>query len=823
MVLRVACLVLFAVSCLWSAVPPLKEHFGFTPGDDRKLADYGQIVSYFQKLSKASDRMRWVEFGKTSEGRPMYAAFISSPQNLRRLERLKDINRSLALALYEPEQARKALGEGKVFVWIDSGLHSTEVAPAQHAPHLAYKMLSSDDARTRRVLDNVVLIQIPVINPDGLEMVVSWYRRNVGTPYELAPLPFLYQKYAGHDNNRDWFMLNLTETRHVSRLLYQEWFPQIVYNQHQQPAFPARIFIPPYAEPLNPNIPAAVMQGINLIGAAMAERFAMEGKTGVLSYFGFDAWWNGGLRSSPAFHNMHGILTETAASGYATPRDYDPAKFPERFSNGMPTRHPGIFYQQPWQGGRWTLRDAIEYMLTADAAILELAAERREEFLNKAYALARAHRQSQEKPFAYVISPDQWDRSSAVEMVRRLQWAGIEVKRAAEAFQAGGKSYPRGTLVLPARQPFRAYLIDLMEPQRYPEIRIGTTGPTKRPYDIAGWTLRMAMGVAVDRIEEPFTAKLENAGEIGAPAPSLDRRENASFLAVIDLLNKGAAVRWAADGKILAQGAASPEEFAKAAWELRKPRVALYQPSLANIDTGWVQWLLDTFQAPYSVLRNEDVKKPDWRSAHDALIFASQSASSILSGARPGGGRPGSSETPSQQRPEFTGGIGNEGWAQVAQFVEQGGTLIALDAASELPVQKMPLGLKGLLRGGEPAAESPDAYYCPGSLLRVVVDNTHPLGFGMPKESIVFVSGGQVWDVKDPQARTVVRFAEKDVLASGWLSGEKAILGKAAVVELKHGKGRVILYGFRPHFRGQTFGAFKLLLNALYYASAQPR
>ena len=548
----------------------------------------------------------------------------------------------------------------------------------------------------------------------------------------------------------------------------------------------------------------------------------MEGKTGVLSYFGFDGWWNGGLRSSPAFHNMHGILTETAASGYATPRDYDPAKFPERFTNGMPTRQPGIFYQQPWQGGRWTLRDAIEYMLTADAAILELAAERREEFLNKAYTLARAHRQSQEKPFAYVIAPQQWDRSSAVEMTRRLQWAGIEVKRAAEAFEAGGKSYPRGTLVLPARQPFRGYLVDLMEPQRYPEIRSGVTGPTKRPYDIAGWTLRMAMGVAVDRIEEPFAAKLENAGELGAPAPSLDHRENASFLALADLLNKSVPVRWAKDGRILTPGAAAPEELARAAWELRKPRVALYQPSLANIDTGWVEWLLDAFRVPYSVLRNEDLKKTDWRSAHDTLIFASQSAASILNGARAGAGRPSSSDAPAEQRPEFTGGIGDAGWAQVAQFVGQGGTLIALDAASELPVQKMPLGLKGLLRGGEASPESRDAYYCPGSLLRVTVDNTHPLGFGMPNESIVFVSGGQVWETKNAQARTVVRFAEKDILASGWLSGESAILGKAAVVELKEGKGRVLLYGFRPHFRGQTFGSFKLLLNALYYASAAP-
>jgi hypothetical protein len=332
----------------------------------------------------------------------------------------------------------------------------------------------------------------------------------------------------------------------------------------------------------------------------------------------------------------------------------------------------------------------------------------------------------------------------------------------------------------------------------------------------------MAMGVAVDRVDEPFTARLENAGELGVPAPSLDRRENSSFLATIDLLEKRVPVRWGADGKILTQGAASPDEFAKGAWELRKPRVALYQPSLANIDTGWVQWLLDAFRVPHSLLRNADVSKPDWRSGHDTLIFASQGASSILNGSRAGGGRPASPESAPQQRPEYTGGIGAGGWTQVAQFVEQGGTLIAIDAASELPVQKLPLGLKGLLRGGEASPESADEYYCPGSLLRVTVDNTHPVAFGMPKESIVFVSGGQVWDIRNGAARTIVRFAEKDVLASGWLSGEKAIAGKPAVIEVPQGKGRVILFGFRPHFRGQTHGAFKLLLNALYHSSAAP-
>ena len=289
----------FAAACLASAgVPTPKEHLGFQPGDDYKLANYDEIIGYFQKLAAGSDRIKLVEYGKTSMGRPSYLAFISSPENLKRLDEFKAINRKLALGTASSEEAQSLAEKGRSIVWIDSGLHATEVAPAQHSPVLAYRMLTDESEETRRIRDNVILLQVPVINPDGLDMVVDWYCKNVGTPYELAPLPFLYQKYVGHDNNRDWFMMNLQETRNVSKLLFQEWFPQIIYNQHQAPPFPARIFVPPYAEPLNPNIPAAVMEGINTIGSAIKERLAQENKPGVLSYLGFDAWWNGGLRSA---------------------------------------------------------------------------------------------------------------------------------------------------------------------------------------------------------------------------------------------------------------------------------------------------------------------------------------------------------------------------------------------------------------------------------------------------------------------------------------------------------------------------------------------
>ncbi|MBK5294598.1 MAG: peptidase M14 [Acidobacteriia bacterium] len=822
----------------FGALPTPKEHLGFTPGDDYKLADYAEVTGYFQKLAKESGRIRVEEFGKSSLGKPMYVAFLSSEENLRQQDRWRQISRKLALGEVSAAEARKLAGEGKVIVWIDSGLHASEVAPVQHSFDLAYRMVTGEDEETRRIRQNVILMQVPVINPDGLDMIVHWYRKNVGTPYELAPLPWLYQKYAGHDNNRDWFMFNLPETRHVSRLLFQEWFPQIVYNQHQAPAFPARIFVPPFAEPLNPHIPSEVMEGINVIGSAMKERFAREGKTGVLSYHGYDAWWNGGLRSVPAFHNMHGILTETALFGYGTPGNYKLSDLPPLFSNGIPTKEPSVFYQRPWLGGKWGTRDAIEYMLTADFAILDLAAARSSHFLYKAWEMARAAMQTggAGKPYAYIVPAGQWDATAAQDMLRRMQLAGVQVSRATSPFRAAGKSYPAGTHVMLAAQAFRAYLTDVMEPQKYPELRLGTTGPTKRPYDVAGWTLWMNMGVQVDRADEVFEAALEIAKDLEkVTGRSLDHRHNGSFLSTADLLAQKKGVRWSAEGEILVEGEAAGDKYSAARWELRTPRVALYEPYSANMDSGWTQFLLDSYRVPHALVHNADLRTQDLGAKFDTVILASQSSASILHGTRPGesagrGRSPGDSKA--LQREEYTGGIGMEGLAQLEKFVREGGTLITLDEATELPVQFFPLPVRSLLRssGTESRADpAPSGYYSPGSLIRVQVDPAHPLAFGMPKEAYAFTTGGQAWDISllkefnqgDREVKSVARYAGSNLLASGWLSGERTVLDKHILLEARHGKGRVVLIGFRPQFRGQSAGTFKFLLNAIYLGSAK--
>lgn len=800
-VLRAAAALVFGLHL--SAAPPTpKEHFGYTPGEDYKLANFTEVSSYFRKLAASSARIKLEVIGRSAEGRDLLAAFISSEENIRNLDRYRDINRRLALGLATAEEARQLVGQGKAIVWIDSGLHATEVAPVQHAPHLAYRMLTGEDEETRRIRDNVILIQVPVINPDGLDLVASWYKQNLGTPHELAPLTKLYHKYAGHDNNRDWFMLNLVETRHISRVLFREWFPHVVYNQHQVAPFPARIFVPPYAEPLNPYIPPIVMEGINLIGAAMKERFARENKPGVISYVGFDAWWNGGLRSAPAFHNMHGILTETALYQYATPKVYAASEIPNSFASGIPAKQPSVFYQKPWLGGRWALMDAVDYMLTADYAILDLAASRPQHFLKKAWEMAHGQIEAGKKggPFAYVIDPAQDDDWTAAEMLKRLHGAGIEVRKTLAPFSANGKSYPAGTYYMAAAQPFRGYLIDLMEPQKYPEIRAGQTGPTKRPYDLAGWTLAYQMGVKVDRLEKPVEIASETVESPVTPEPVLDPKKNSRFLA-------------------LARAAGT-----------KKPRVALYEPYTANMDTGWTAWVLDNFEVKHDPLLNEEIRKGNLRDRYDVIILASQSMASILHGHREGEiGTRGDWQAPSDsknfQLPQYTGGIGVEGAQELLKFTRAGGTLIAMDSATELILDLFPVPVRGVLRGGEGAGSS-GGWYCPGSILRLDVNTKHPLALGMPEKAYATVTGGQAFDITlAPQynkggraVEVLASYASSNLLASGWLSGERAAAGKPAALTARVGDGKVVLFGFRPQFRGQTFGTLKLLLNSVYAA-----
>ncbi len=483
-------------------VPEPADVFGFRPGADYELADHSQIVAYFDALDAASDRVVVERIGTSTLGRPMILALISSEANLRERERHREAARRLALAdeLDEPE-ARRLAKEGKAIVWIDGGLHATEVAGAQHAPELAHWLATDEGEEARRVRENVILLLMPVMNPDGLDIVADWYRGNVGTEFETAPVPELYHHYIGHDNNRDWYMFTQVETRAVARVLYHEWFPQIVYNQHQSGPFPGRIWVPPFEDPINPNLDPLVVSSINQLGEAMRKRFDEEGKPGVSSGITYDLWWNGSMRGGPDYHNMLGFLTETALYRYATPHCYAPEDIPETFgarNDDLPAKIPSASYNNPWPGGCWHLRDPVEYMLTASRAVLDLASKQPGDYLYNIYRMGRRQTARGERaeggPFAYVIDPSaSHDPGAAVELLRTFRRANIEIRRADRAFTAGGTTYAAGVYVI-GPQAFRPFVVDLMEPKTYPERRLYPGGPPEPPYDMTGYELSLPDG-----------------------------------------------------------------------------------------------------------------------------------------------------------------------------------------------------------------------------------------------------------------------------------------------------------------------------------------
>jgi len=544
-----------------AVVPAPRDVLGFEPGTDYTLADFRQLREYMRRLDAASERVQVYTAGRSTEGNEMLVAVISSEANLARLDRYRDIARRLALVRgLDDESARELAGEGKAIVWIDNGLHASEVATAQHALVLAHRVATDDSPAMREIRDNVILVLLPCINPDGMNMVVDWYRRNLRTPYQDSPMPWLYQKYVGHDNNRDSYMATQAETEVVNRLLYEEWLPEVMYNQHQG-TWPPRIFVPPFPDPVNPNIDPQVMRGVDLVGGAMQDRFEREGKDGVISRYQFSVWYNGSVRTTTYFHNIIGILTETGHAS-ATPHEYRAADFPETLSNGVPTLAPSVTYPHPWKGGTLRLRDAMDYMLTGSLAVLEVAAKYRERLLYGIYQVGarQIDRGLHEAPIAYVIPQAQHDRSSSARFIETLMKGGVEVHVARAPFTADGTSFQAGTYVVLMAQPFRAYAKDLFEAQRYPDLRTHPGGPPIPPYDIAGWTLAYQMGVESSAISTPFeTSSLARIASSPTPAGMLagdaqrarwgvaiDPRDNDAFRAVNRLLAAGLRVERAA-------------------------------------------------------------------------------------------------------------------------------------------------------------------------------------------------------------------------------------------------------------------------------------
>ena len=853
---RVACpalllCALLAAPALVAAGPVDPAAFvGHRIGEDYKLVKWPKIVEYFELLAKESPRVRLTDLGKTTEGNRMIAAVISSPENLAASDEYRDIARRLAAARgLTDEQAQGLAERGKAIVAITLNLHSTEIASSQMALELGYRLATDTAAATRQMLDHAILLLIPSLNPDGQIMVCDWYEKGRGTPLEGGRLPWLYHRYAGHDNNRDWFMLNLVETRLVTRFLYQDWHPQALHDQHQMGTNGPRMFVPPYFDPINPNVHPLIWREIALTGSAMAVRLEEQRHAGVVSSATYDGWRPGDMDTTPWWHNVVALITEAASARIATPIEIKPEQLTGQ-SRGLPVYGAQTNFPNPWPGGWWHLRDIIDYELTAALAFLESSARRKTDLLMNSYRMNRdaIERGRKEAPYAFVIPASSNDAWTTQKLLEPLIAAGVEVQRAREPFAVDGTAYPAGSHVVLMAQPLRPYAKDLLEPQRYPDRRLYPGGPPEVPYDEAGWTLPFKMGVRTVAVAKPFDAILDPVKAIdlpkggivgGARAVLFSAESNAATIAVNRLLKAGMEIRWSAEaaqagGRSLPRHSFAVTVGAKGLEPIRKvieelsltayavnapipgrrlgpPRVGLYQPWGGNPDEGWTRWVFEQFEVPYLTLHREDIRAGGLAARLDAIVLPSMSAHEIRTGeASP------RVVTPTLP-PQYAGGLGNEGVASLVAFVRSGGTLVALDAATEFAIESLGLPVKNVLKD-----RKAEEFFCPGSILQVAVNQAHPIMAGLGPSADVFFLRSPAFQIEpsfgDQPPVALAAYTAETPLRSGWIVGEKLLDRRAAIVEAPAGKGRAILVGFRAQFRGQTYGTFRVLFNAIYYA-----
>ena len=847
----------FALASAEAQISTPEEVLGFPVGADYKLARWETITDYLRQLAQHSDRMMLEHRGKTTDGHDFVLVLISSPENLANREYYKAIQRKLA----DPRgqdvvDLERLCGEGKAVVLINCNLHSTEIASSQMSMELAYRLATENSLQIQEILENVIILLIPSTNPDGLNMVIDWYDRWVGTPYEGSPMPWLYQKYTGHDNNRDWFMLTQIETQIVTPILYEEWFPEVIYDVHEMSNRGARFVIPPYFDPVNPNIHPILQRELSLIGAQIALDFTSQGYTGVLSNAVYDTWWHGGFRTVPYRHNIVGILTEAARVNIASPI-FQPRGALKGHRRGLGRYTLQTNFPEPWPGGWWRLRNIIDYELSASYSILSCVAKHKEMFLSNFVKMGRiaVEKGNNEPPRAFLVPMNQRDRNSALKMLRILQRGGVEIHRANASFTADGVEYPADTYVISMAQPFRGHVKDLLEVQNYPEHRAGPKAPPERPYDIAGWTLPLQMGVKVVTVVDDFDAHLTRVGEIqnvqgrlhsvSEPIAYLFKNQtNAETIALNRLLGAEGFTLYCSPKEHTTSGQKFPrgsifittteipqhesaylQQLAESLGieihalanlpnndphvRLRQPRLGLYKPWVANMDEGWTRWVLEQHEFPYRSLTDAEIRAGNLAERYDAIILPDMSASKMIDGHAEG-----------VLPPEYVGGIGLEGAANLRTFVENGGTLICLNRASQLPESYFGLDVTNVLEAPSESNQKgtkPEPFFCPGSLLRVFVETTHPIGYGLDREMAVFFKSGPVLEARGGEP--VASYPDFNPLMSGWIHGDKRIRGKGALWDVNLGEGHIILFGFKPQHRAQSHGTFKLLFNAIYYSS----
>jgi hypothetical protein len=862
-----------------NSIPTPKEHFGFNIGDNYLLANYTQTEAYFRKLAASSDRAKYTVIGKTEEGRDQFMLIVSSPENIKQLDHYKGISQQLAHADgLTDDQAHALAAEGKTVVWIDGGLHATEVVATQQLIEIAYQLLSRKDAETTNILDKVIIL-LTHANPDGMELVSDWYMR-VPTPESrsLEQVPRLYEKYAGHDNNRDFYMLNLKETQNICRQLFVEWLPQIMYNHHQAGPAGSILAGPPYRDPFNYVFDPLVITSIDALGAAMSSRLNAEGKPGYTERGGstFSTWYNGGLRTTTYFHNMIGLLTEIVGG----PNPSDIPLVPQRLvPNGATTF--------PVTPQKWLFRQSIDYSVSLNYAVLDYAMRYRDELLYNIYRMGRNSIEKGKKDYwtlspkridaidtlaargartdtsktgrkgaptaaaaregaipsrfydsilknpsfrdarGYILPSSQPDFPTATRFINALIGDGIAVEKASTSFTVAGKTYPAGSYIVKTDQAFRPHILDLFEPQDHPNDFAYPGGPPIAPYDAAGWTLAYTMGVKFDRIADAFDGPFQRIpyGELQPmPAPqsqsgALDARCNASYQQVNDLLRSGKTVYRSTNGNFYTGHKPSGAQPIHAA------RIALWDTYGGSISSGWVRFIMEQYHFPVDIIYAPAIDSGNLRSKYDVIIFVSGAIPGLTENGEANrfGREPNADSLPAQYRPQIGRITAKNSIPQLKKFLEAGGHIVTIGSSTALAYHLgLPVhdALVEMVAGKERKLPN-EKFYIPGSVLRVNIDTTSQPAWGMDSVADVYFDQSPVFHI-NPEAfangsvHPIAWFATDKPLRSGWAWGQAYLRDGVAAFSANVGQGKLFAFGPEITFRAQTHGTFKLLFNQLY-------
>ena len=778
-------LILIASLAAFSQAPSPKSVLGFTPTDDKTIADWTQIVDYFTKLDKASNKVTVKEIGKTTNGKPLIVAFISSADNIKKLDKYRQISAKLAdpRTVKDSTELEDLIKNGKTIVSISCSIHSTEIVASQMSMNLAYDLATSNDADTKEILDNTILLLIPSSNPDGVQIVADWYKKTLGTKSEGTSPPELYHHYAGHDDNRDWFMLNLAETQAITKFFWQQWYPQLVYDVHQQGSNASRFILPPFFDPVNPRIPPAIVREVGLVGYKMASDLQAKNIAGVATNSTYDTWWNGGFRTAPYFHNSIGILSEAASANLMSPitvKEDDLKR--NRNTRGLANLlETATNYPDPWTGGLWRPANINEIEMTASRALLQMAAKFRPRYLRNFYEFGKANLKPEpDDPQAFIIvTAGQPNAETVSRFLEILMGQGMEVYQMTRELyvkmdqkQADFHEMPLGSFLVLVNQPQKNNVLSLFEKQTYPDRRL-PNGDAEAPYDVAGWTLPLQMGV--DYAAAWQIRDLDK--EMAALKPVRDINQ---ARAVMNLSPVNTA-------------------FAKEPNPLKtNPKIGLYKGFIGSMDEGWTRLVFDTFQIPYRSVSDSDIRSN--MLDLDAIILASESENSMVRGL-----------SADRYPAEIASGMTEVGVENLKKYVENGGKLICFDASCEMVIKRFNLPMKNALTGIRR-----NEFYNPGSVVKLDVDTKNPLAHGLRAETAAYFTSSSAFEVTDDKkVKSIAKYAGKDALMSGWMLGEKYLNGKTALAETNYGKGKIVLFAFRPQHRGQSWGTFPFIFNAL--------